>query len=185
MVGTGMAIPDRDFTEIGAPARMYLKKRPCSYILLVDDIEHSRLPIMKGVFDRYANALSGALGGEAGRASVHFLAPMLEAYYFADHEAINGVLGTRIGPFEGDVETMRHPKGELKRLFPGFDEVRHGEAIIKALDMDAVLGNPSTCAFLRAAYAWCHKAIGLDPGPRFALDTGAVAVITGRQMVEL
>lgn len=185
MVGTNRAIPDRDFTEIGAPARGYMKKRRASCVLLVDDIEYSRLPFLRDVFDRYEKALNNALGDDAGRASVHFLVPMLEAYYFADNSAINGILGTETGPFSGDVETMRHPKGELKRLFPVFDEVRHGAAIIEALDINAVLGDPSTCAFLRAAYAWCYKALGLDPDPRFCLDTGAIAIVTGHQIAEL
>ena len=48
-------------------------------------------------------------------ASVHFLVNMLEAYYFAHAAATNGVLGTELEDFEGDVESIRHPKNDLKK----------------------------------------------------------------------
>ena len=96
------------------------------------------------------------------RASVHFLVNMLEAYYFADAAAINGVLGTELIDFEGDVETIRHPKNDLKKLSPGFDEVEHGRLILERLDVIHVLSNPSTCRSLRTLFGWCSKAIGRE-----------------------
>lgn len=186
MVGSNQELPPKDFDEIGIPARQYISAKPCSYVLLVDDIEYDHFPALQEVFNRYKNALNSGLGPNAGRASVHFLVMMLEAYYFADNSALNSELETLMEPFEGDVETkIRHPKNDLKNLYKGFDEIEHGKKIIQSLNMTTVLGDPSTCAFLRAAYAWCHKAIGLDPGPRFALDRGTIAIVTGRQMAEL
>ena len=61
-----------------------------------------------------------------GKVAVHFLVNMLEAYYFADSKAVNGVLGTDLEDFEGDVETIRHPKNDLKRRHAPFDEKEHG-----------------------------------------------------------
>ena len=39
---------------------------------------------------------------------------MLEAYYFADAQAINAVLETSLPDREGDVETIRNPKSNLR-----------------------------------------------------------------------
>ena len=50
---------------------------------------------------------------------------MLEAYYFADATTVNAVLQTQLTDYEGDVETIRHPKGELKQRYSGFNEKEH------------------------------------------------------------
>jgi hypothetical protein len=38
-----------------------------------------------------------------------------------------------VGDFEGDVETISHPKNALKRISPRFDEVEHGRLILERL----------------------------------------------------
>jgi hypothetical protein len=107
---------------------------------------------------------------------------MLEAYYFADAAAVNAVLGTSLVDHAGDVEELRHPKNDLKKLYPGFDEVIHGEAIVKRLDVEHVLGNPQTCASLRTLFGWCVQATGGTVGASFCLDTGIHDVVTGSQL---
>jgi hypothetical protein len=39
----------------------------------------------------------------------------------------------------GDVETIRHPKNELKKLYPGFDEVKNGGCILDCLNVEHFL----------------------------------------------
>ena len=119
---------------------------------------------------------------QSARASVHFLVNMLEAYYFADTAAVNAVLGTDLSDHPGDVEDIRHPKEDLKKLYPGFDEVTHGGAIVKRLDVEHVLDEPLTCASLRVLFGWCVQAMGGEPGSRFRLDTGIHDVVTGPQL---
>ena len=76
---------------------------------------------------------------------------MLEAYYFADATAVNSVLGTDLEDFDGDVETIPHPKNMLKRIVAAlgpdrsFDEVVDGRAIVQQLDVVKVLSRPETC----------------------------------------
>ena len=48
------------------------------------------------IFDRYRSALDVVLDTLKDRASVHFLVYMLEAYYFADIQAINDCLGNSL-----------------------------------------------------------------------------------------
>ena len=120
--------------------------------------------------------------GLSPRASVHFLVNMLEAYYFADAAAINAVLGTEMADFEGDVETIRHPKNELKRLHPGFDEIEHGGAIIESLDVPHVLSNPETCRSLRTLFGWCSRAIGREFTDVYQLANGSYFEVTRPQI---
>jgi hypothetical protein len=96
---------------------------------------------------------------EQVRASVHFFANMLEAYYFAHSAAVNRALGTTIlwADHDGDVEIIGHPKGDLKNLFPGFDEREHGASIVALLNLEHILGNPNTCAYLRSLLDWCVR----------------------------
>jgi hypothetical protein len=107
---------------------------------------------------------------------------MLEAYYFAHAAAINGALGTELIDFEGDVETIRHPKNELKKLSPGFDEVEHGRLILEQLDVIHVLSNPSTCRSLRTLFGWCSKAIGLEFTDVHELRNGSYFEVTRPQI---
>ncbi len=184
MIGTGKIIPDRDESEIGLPARRFLTQRS-SFVILVDDLEHARADTIKQVFERYRNALDAILGIHRHRASVHFLAQMLEAYYFADAKAINAVLGTGLVDYDGDVETIRHPKGELRKLPTGFNEVDHGRQIVALLDVPHVLSNPQTCASLRTLFGWCSAAIGEQPSERYQLVSGRYSEVTRPQVERL
>jgi len=72
ITGTQKRIPDRDFEEIGAPARGFLTGKSCNFVLLIDDLEHDRRPIAEQVYERYRRALDAALTQEQqGRAAVH------------------------------------------------------------------------------------------------------------------
>ena len=194
MVGTGKLIPDEDTKEIGLPARIYLSSKPCAYVLLIDDLEHSRADQAKQVFNRYREALDTILREQKQRASVHFLVNMLEAYYFANAEAINTVLGTSLTDYETDVETIRHPKGDLKQIYHGFDEIKHGGRIIDCIDIEYVLSRPDACASLRTLFAWCSKVLEKYPNPeyldqsstnKYRLIDGILSVITGSQLGEV
>ena len=98
------------------------------------------------------------LGARAARAAVHFLVNMLEAYYFADANAVNDVLGTSVEDFDGDVETIANPKAELKGVFPRFNEKEHGSQIVRQLDVAHVLSRPDACASLRTMFIWAREA---------------------------
>ncbi|MCY4341679.1 MAG: hypothetical protein OXE48_10015 [Gammaproteobacteria bacterium] len=158
MVGTGKKIPDRDAEQIGFPAWDFL----CSggrFVILVDDLEASRAEKADAVFGRYREALDTVLGDSmSARAAVHFLANMLEAYYFGDARAVNEVLGTDLEDFDGDVETIKHPKNDLKSLCARFNEKEHGPMIVKRLDVQHVLAQRERCAFLRTMFKWASVA---------------------------
>src|SRR5690348_13546939 len=113
VVGSGKQIPTRD-QDIGLFARACLTES-YDYVILIDDLEHDFRDQVEAVFRRYRVALDTILGPASlsARASVHFLVNMLEAYYFAHADALNDVLDTALVDFEGDVETIRHPKNEL------------------------------------------------------------------------
>jgi hypothetical protein len=194
MVGSGKTIPDRDVQEIGMPARTYLSENRCAYVLLVDDLEHDRRNQAQEIFNRYRQAFDKILQEEKHRASVHFLVNMLEAYYFADAVAINKVLETCLSDYSGDVETIRHPKNELKKLYPGFDEVENGGSILDCLNIEHVLSRRDTCASLRTIFAWCSKvleqcAISLaenqSPVDSYRLQDGILSEITKSQLDDL
>lgn len=176
VVGTDKAIPDRDAERIGFPARSYLEN-PCSYVILLDDLEHDRSSQAQQIFERYRKIFDTILSDKKHRASVHFLVNMLEAYYFADSESVNAVLGTSLQDYEGDVETIRHPKGELKKIYSGFNEKEHGGLILDLLDVEKVLSNPETCASLRTLFAWCLKAVGETATDKYQLQSGKLSDI--------
>ena len=142
-------------------------------VMLVDDLEFSRSAEAPQVFDRYRRALDTMLTDKAHRAAVHFLVNMLEAYYFADAEAVNHVLGTRLSDFNGDVETIRNPKSELKKAYAAFDEKEHGPLIVRKLDVLHILSRADACASLRTMFTWAAKAtrstLDLPPGTLFPL----------------
>lgn len=93
MAGKGKTIPTKDEQEIGLPARKYLNVDRCHFLIFVDDLEYDRRPQAQQLFERYRLALDTMLTDEQKpRASVHFLVNMLEAYYFADAQAINQAL---------------------------------------------------------------------------------------------
>jgi len=181
MVGTGKDIANKDAVRIGFPARDYLKD-PCTYVLLLDDLEYDRTDQAPQIFDKYRNVLDTILLDQKHRASVHFLVNRLEAYYFADAATVNAVLGTSLNDYEKDVETIRHPKGELKQIYSGFNEKEHGGRILDRLDVEKVLSDPNTCASLRTLFAWCLKALGEVPTDKYQISSGKLSEITKAQL---
>lgn len=182
MKGDGRGLQSLD-AEIGRAARNWLEQDASNLLLLIDDLEHARREKIHDVFRRYRTALDTMLRPEQrDRASVHFLVNMLEAYYFADAAAVNAVLGTSLADEVEDVENIHHPKNDLKKLYPGFDEVIHGEAIVKRLDVEHVLDDPQTCATLRVLFGWCVQATGGELGARFHLDSVVRDGVTGSQL---
>jgi hypothetical protein len=177
-------IPSKDEKEIAWPARGYLNQQN-TYAIVVDDLEHSNKEQAPAVFQRYRNALDILPETYKNRASVHFLVNMIEAYYFADAQAINAVLGTALKDYQGDVETIRHPKGDLKQLYRGFDQKEYGGEILQGLDVEKVLSNPDTCASLRTLFAWCCKCLGQTPSDRYQLLNGKLSEITRSQLDNL
>jgi hypothetical protein len=120
MVGAGKKIPDKDAEQIGLPARRFLNQSPCHFVVLLDDVELARRPVIARVFQRYRLAFDTILSpATRPKAAVHFFANMLEAYYFADSAAVNQALGTTVLPADhnGDVELIDHPKNKIKHLF--------------------------------------------------------------------
>jgi len=153
--------------------------------LLVDDLEHGRSEIANAVFLRYREALDSVLKDSRWRAGVHFLVNMLEAYYFADPVAVKTALGIEIDRREEDVESIRHPKRELKVLIPGFDEVKSGNLIARQISLERVLEYPERCASLRSLVAWCTRALGRPVDDRFQLKGGAQFAVTAGQKEQL
>jgi hypothetical protein len=159
MVGKGQRLPRKDEEEIGLPILRFLRQYPGSYAMVVDDLEGARRGAAEAVFARYRTALDEVLtpSGLHSRAAVHFFVNMLEAYYFADARAVNSAAGAEVmaADHPTDVEHIGHPKNDLKRLWPAFDEIEHGERILNALDVEHVLSRPEECCWLRAMFAWC------------------------------
>ncbi len=149
--------------------------------MLIDDLEYEWKELAIDVFQLYRDIFDVILNTNKHRAAVHFLVYMLEAYYFADANAINSVLSTNLKDYEGDVETIRHPKGELKKLFKGFDEIKHGGEIISILDVEHVLSNLETCASLRTLYKWCWTKMGQVPTDKYQLLNGKLSEVTKSQ----
>jgi len=191
MIGCGEDILSEDEREIGLPARRFLRDQPCHFVVLIDDVEYKRRPVLAQVFQRYREALDTMLRPEERiRAAVHFFANMLEAYYFAHSGAVNKAIGALVleSDAEGDVEQMLHPKNDLKRRHVGFDEKADGSKIVPLLDLDHILNNPNTCAYLRALFAWCVRQVkdncpvyDDDLHTRYRIPVGAQADLTGGQ----
>ena len=185
MVGSGKEIPDRDATDIGLPARRHLLSKP-GFVVLVDDLEADRSDDVDQVFARYRLALDTMLKpDQVRRASVHFLVNMLEAYFFADIETVNRVLGTDLEEHEGDVEEIRNPKADLKRHCSGYDEKEDGPRIVEGLDIPRVLSRKETCASLRTMFAWVWRAIGEPKSEEFQLRDGRYYEATKSQICSL
>ena len=172
MVGCGKTIPDRDAEDIGLPARKYLQAADGRFVIVLDDLEWDRHSQVQGVFARYRTALDTILatGAQRSRASVHFLVMMLEAYFFADSQATNGVLGLALVDYPGDVEQIQHPKNDLKDCCKGkgkgYREVEHGAAIIGKLDVGHILARQDCCAYLRTLFNWCLAKLASHPSAR-------------------
>ena len=181
MVGGGKKIPNRDAEQIGLTARRFMTDGG-EYVMLVDDLEFERSTQMSAVFDRYRRALDEMLPVNLrSKAAVHFLVNMLEAYYFDDAKALNRVLGTDCLDFDGDVETIRHPKKNLKALHPEFDEKQHGPLIVGALDVMHVLARADACSSLRTMFAWAVEAIGSS----VSVPDGSLCDVTQGQTLAL
>ncbi|HCQ20777.1 MAG: hypothetical protein AN481_03815 [Aphanizomenon flos-aquae LD13] len=164
IAGSNNKITTKEEDKIVFPARKYLSENPCRYLLLIDDLENDRASQSQQVFERYRNALDTCLSQEQkNRASVHFLANMIEAYYFADSHAINKALGTSLEDHSEDVEKIPHPKNELKKIYPGFDEKEDGGKILKLLRVEHILARPHTCAYLRTLFYWCYQVLQKHP----------------------
>ena len=182
VVGTDKEIPNKNITNIGLPARKYLSSET-RFVILIDDLEADRAGEIREIFDRYRTAMNEVLSPvNRRRASVHFFVNMLEAYYFADSQAVNRVLGTEIQDHPGDVETIRNPKSELKKLYRGFHEIEHGRRIVGALRMRHVLSRGDTCASLRTMFAWICKAVGEPESDTYRLLDGRYSEITKGQI---
>ncbi len=158
VVGTSKRIPSKDIERIAYPARKFLQENPCGFILLIDDMEHDRRPQAQAIFARYQQTLTQVLDDRQKlRAAVHFLVNMLEAYFFADARAVNQVLDCAppLEDYPGDVEQIRHPKGDLKRRCKGYSETKTMGDILARLDVAHILARPDTCASLRTIFDWC------------------------------
>ena len=186
MIGSGKNIPDRDEEDIGLPVRRFLSSKKNRFVVLIDDLESEGGREIKQVFDRYRLALEVMLDeSQAPRASVHFMVTMIEAYYFADIQAVNLVLGTSFGEYEGDVETIRNPKGKLKEQYRNFKEIADGQQIVQTLDMAYVLSRKETCGSLRTLFGWIHRAIGEPAGDEYQLLDGCYNEVTKSQIYAL
>lgn len=195
MVRTGQKIPNKDFNQIGASARRLVDDNACHYIILMDDLEHSRTEDAPEVFLRYRNALDAALLSKKYKASVHFLVNMLEAYFWADPDALNRALGLEppVLPLQTDVESIRNPKAELKRIFPAYHEITHSGLILDLFDLEVVLSNENTCGWLRSCVKWIADVLAnypdgafyssLNLSSKYLLETGKLSEITSKQPV--
>lgn len=189
VVGTDQMIERKDELEIGLPALGYVRRSGYHFVILIDDLEYSRKGQAQEIFDRYRTALDTVLDTLKHRASVHFLVNMLEAYYFADAQAINAVLGTSLLDHEDDVETIRNPKGDLKIEYPSFREIVDGGRILDQINIEHVLFRLDACASLRTLFAWCVKVLETysdydctDFYNKYRLHNGKLIDITGTQL---
>ena len=189
VLGTNQSIPPTDWEEIGLPAIEHVNQSGYHFVLLIDDLEYRRRDQALLVFDRYRTALDIALKTLKHRASVHFMVNMLEAYYFADVQTTNAVLGTSLSDYEGDIEEIRHPKNDLKEQYPSFSEIDDGGRILDQIDIEHILSRPDTCASLRTLFAWCVKVLETysdhdcaDFYDKYRLHDGILSVITGPQL---
>jgi hypothetical protein len=187
-------LPTRD-EELGLWVRGYLQTAPNRVVMVIDDLEFDWKDKAAETFSRYRLAIDTIIKDPKmqRRASVHFLVMMLEAYFFADSKAVNEALGAEIlvSDYAGDVESIRHPKGDLKNALNSYDEVRNGDEIIGRLNVKHVLSDPQTCASLRTLFAWCIEAI-LEFYPEFQgqfpdykLEDGIQFSVTNGQLTAL
>lgn len=187
-LGNGKKILSED-EKIGTVARRNLVTGTYDFVLLIDDLEYNRRNQAQEIFARYRTALDTVLDTLKHRASVHFLVYMLEAYYFADADATNDTLGTSLLNHEGDVETIRNPKGDLRAEYQGFSEIDDGGRILDQINIEHVLSRPDTCASLRTLFAWCVKVLETysdhdctDFYEKYRLHDGKLSGITGTQL---
>ena len=187
-LGNRKDIPSQE-AKIGLAARRYLGIDDCRFVFLIDDLEYDRRDQAQQIFDRYRTVLDTVLNTLKHRASVHFLVNMLEAYYFANAQAINTVLETSLSDYEGDVETIRNPKSDLRAEYQGFREIDDGGRILDQIDIEHVLSRPDACASLRTLFAWCVKVLETysdhdcaDFYDKYRLHDGKLSEITQTQL---
>lgn len=186
-LAAGTIIPDSD-EKIGLEIRRWLSRSDLHYAIWIDDLESAMRSFATQKFERLRTAGDTMLTPVPeckDRYGVHFFVNMLEAYYFADIDAVNSALNLALQPHAGDCENIRHPKNELKRLVSprAFDEIKDGVRIVSLLDLDKVLDNPVHCRALRTLIAWCWEAKGLERGDRFRLADGQYWDVTVGQLV--
>lgn len=169
-----------------------MRRSDCHFVLLIDDLEHSRRDQALDVFNLYRTVLDTVLDTLKHRASVHFLVNMLEAYYFADEKTTNAVLGISLPDRGNDVETIRNPKSDLRREYQGFREIEHGGRILDRISVERVLSRPDTCASLRTLFAWCVEVLAQHPNfdradfeDKYELHDGILSEITLTQLDNL
>jgi hypothetical protein len=182
--GQTKKIPSRD--EYFALRTRAFLQGGWDFVILIDDLEGERRNNAAAVYNRYRDAVDHVLPETMRcRASVHFLVNMLEAYYFANAKAINEVMRTDWADHDGDVETIGHPKNDLKRAFNSFDEIEHSQQIVQRLDLPYILSNPQTCASLRTLIGWCWRALGLPPSVDYQLERSRYFNVTQPQIDKL
>jgi hypothetical protein len=190
IVGTDKKITNALETKVSIPARTWLLQNPDCFVLLIDDLESSRIHMAQEVFTNYRSALDKALPTQElrDRVSVHFFINMLEAYYFAHPEAVNDVLRTNLVEPTTDVEDIEHPKNALDKEFKfndsnnKFKEIEHGTKIVNRLDLERILANPQTCRALRALVGWCRHRLGAPFDARWRLLDGEFHPLTRDQI---
>jgi|GEM_PF-472727 len=191
-LGTNKYVSTQD-EAIGLAALGYLKNGDDHFTVLIDDLEGGRVAQAAQVFDRYTAGLHAVVpSGMWPRASVHFLCNMLEAYFLADIDAVNTAFGVLLHNYQGDVETVSHPKNELKRMLApagiNYKETEHVGKVLQQLNWDTVLADPATCPSLRTLFAWVCHALGAVPldgqggAARYRLNCGVFFPITGPQL---
>jgi hypothetical protein len=185
ITGKQQNLPRRD-EEIALRVRAELQGN-LDFVILVDDLEQSRREQVEAVIDRYSAAGKLLLKvDEKHRFSVHLLINMMEAYFFADPQAVEQVLGVKVVSPDTDVEDIGHPKSVLKEQSGGvYDERDHAPQLLGALNLETVLGCPTTCRSLRTLVSWCVRAKKQLPSDRFCLAGGELYKPTSWQIEEL
>lgn len=167
--------------EIGLHARSYLDahRQVEAFVLLIDDLEYDRISTAHEILTRYQQCFTLIPAADRWRTAVFFLVMMLEAYFMADHQATNEALKITLDQFEGDVETIRHPKNELSEVLRQvhgiqrkYREIDDGRLIVQQFDLQRVLNDPETCTALRSLVAWCWHAARRPLSTKFQLLDG-------------
>ncbi len=202
-------VPRRD-EELAQKCRNWLcdsengwQPRPRRRLVLFDDLESARVSQVEMLFFRYREAVDLLLTESLKpRVAVHFLANMLEAYFWADPRGLEEHLGLNVSNIQlpADPEEIPHPKNliqsELQKLKSGrsYREVDHGTVLIGKLDLAEVLKDPTTCGYLRAALGWMVDSLErvttqpevlayFQLRQKFQLDHGLFARATAHQLV--
>lgn len=185
VTGKQQSLPSRD-QEIALRVRSELQGG-LDFIILVDDLEQARRGQVDAVVDRYSKAGKLLLKDEEKhRFAVHLLVNMMEAYFFADPPAVEHILGCNVISPDADVEDIGHPKSVLKDQSNGaYDEREHAPQLLGALNLETVLGCPTTCRSLRTLVSWCVRAKRQIPSARFNLAEGELYQPTASQLEEL